>query len=246
MATPERSDAIKLSSGLLPSRIVRFRYHCRRPRGKSVVLGKRLTRERQTLEKHKETIRRQLDEAIELRGRLRLLPEQADRVRSLSDEVFWLRLALEGSEAHNGPMKAKLASFSPTRRCYRRACSTRRRLRRAVSPDASLPPARRARPSPCGGLPSSPRRPRSTCSGSCRAATSGNSPGHGNPPPPNVAPRSEPPPRPPAPVPAHTGIASRAAHMCGLPRRTTRSHRRPQPASGPHQFPRRESTCARR
>ena len=32
-------------------------------------------------------------------------------ILSLSDEVFWLRLALEGFEAHKGSMKAKLAGM---------------------------------------------------------------------------------------------------------------------------------------
>ncbi len=58
-------------------------------------LGKRLAREEQASEKHKETIRQQFGRDIQLRATLRRLRDQSDRVRSLSDEVFWLRIALE-------------------------------------------------------------------------------------------------------------------------------------------------------
>ncbi len=57
-------------------------------------LGKRLAREEQASERHKETIRRQYDEDIQLRAALRRLRDRSDRVRSLTEEVFWLRMAL--------------------------------------------------------------------------------------------------------------------------------------------------------
>ena len=50
----------------------------------------------------KETIRRQYDEDIQLRAALRRLRDQSDRVRSLTEEVFWLRIALDGAKAGRG------------------------------------------------------------------------------------------------------------------------------------------------
>ena len=127
--------------------------------------------------------------------------------------------------------------FSPVRS----ACAWPARfwLRKATSPGASLPPAGKARPSPCGGLPASPRPPPSACSGSCRAATSGNPPGHGNPPPPSATPRSVLRPRPHAP-------RSRSARAC------SRSYSERQSrgelagaASGDDQIPSSPSTSVR-
>ena len=69
------------------------------------------TRERAAGERHKETIRRQYDEDIQLRAALRRLRDQSDRVRSLSEEVFWLRIALDGAKAGKEAMKAKLAKL---------------------------------------------------------------------------------------------------------------------------------------
>ena len=64
-------------------------------------LGKRLAREEQASERHKETIRRQYDEDIQHRAALRRLRDQSDRVRSLTEEVFWLRIALDCQSALN-------------------------------------------------------------------------------------------------------------------------------------------------
>ena len=74
-------------------------------------LGKRLAREEQASERHKETIRRQFDEDIQLRAALRRLRDQSDRVRSLSEEVFWLRIALDGAKARKEAFKARLVEL---------------------------------------------------------------------------------------------------------------------------------------
>ena len=74
-------------------------------------LGKRLAREEQASERHKETIRRQFDEDIQLRAALRRLRDQSDRVRSLSEEVFWLRIALDGAKARKEALKARLVEL---------------------------------------------------------------------------------------------------------------------------------------
>ena len=74
-------------------------------------LGKRLAREEQTSERHKETIRRQFDEDIQRRAALSRLRDQSDRVRSLSEEVFWLRIALDGAKAGREALKARLVKL---------------------------------------------------------------------------------------------------------------------------------------
>ena len=74
-------------------------------------LGKRLAREEQASERHKETIRRQYDEDIQLRAALRRLRDRSDRVRSLSEEVFWLRIALDGAKAGREALKARLVEL---------------------------------------------------------------------------------------------------------------------------------------
>ena len=79
-------------------------------------LNKKLDREAQSTEKHKETIRRQFDEDIKLRAEFRRRRDQADRVRSLTDEVFWLRLSLEGAQARKRALQAKLAKLLTERK----------------------------------------------------------------------------------------------------------------------------------
>ena len=74
-------------------------------------LGKRLAREEQASERHKETIRRQYNEDIQLRAALRRLRDQSDRVRSLTEEVFWLRIALDGAKAGREALKARLVKL---------------------------------------------------------------------------------------------------------------------------------------
>ena len=95
-------------------------------------LGKRLVREEQASERHKETIRRQYDEDIQLRATLKRLRDQSDRVRSLSDEVFWLRLALDGVKTGREALKARLVKL------------------RAVGGDAVETAVRRGRSTACG------------------------------------------------------------------------------------------------
>ena len=72
---------------------------------------RRLRRELQWSENHKETIRRLSRENIELRADLRRLRDQQDTVRSQSDRIWRLDLALDVSEARNGALKAKLATL---------------------------------------------------------------------------------------------------------------------------------------
>ena len=97
-------ESLRAERGELRKEVIRLNREVAR-------LGKRLAREEQASERHKETIRRQYDEDIQLRATLRRLREQSDRVRSLSDEVFWLRLTLDGAKAGEEAMKAKLAKL---------------------------------------------------------------------------------------------------------------------------------------
>ena len=72
---------------------------------------RRLRRELQWSENHKETIRRLSRENIELRADLRRLRDQQDTDRSQSDQIWRLDLALDVSEARNGALKVKLAKL---------------------------------------------------------------------------------------------------------------------------------------
>ena len=98
-ATLERAENQKTTIESLRAERGELRKEVTRLNREVARLGKRLAREEQASERHKETIRRQYDEDIQLRATRRRLREQSDRVRSLSDEVFWLRLALDGAKA---------------------------------------------------------------------------------------------------------------------------------------------------
>ena len=97
-------DALRTERGELRKEVTRLSREVDR-------LGKRLAREEQASERHKETIRQQFDRDIQLRATLRRLRDQSDRVRSLSDEVFGLRIALDVAKAGKAAMKAKLAKL---------------------------------------------------------------------------------------------------------------------------------------
>ena len=110
-ATLERAENQKTTIESLRAERGELRKEVTRLNREVARLGKRLAREEQASERHKETIRRQYDEDIQLRATLRRLRDQSDSVRSLSDEVFWLRLALDGTKAGKEAMKAKLAKL---------------------------------------------------------------------------------------------------------------------------------------
>ena len=97
-------DALRAERGELRKEVTRLNREVDR-------LGKRLAREEQASERHKETIRQQFDRDIQLRATLRRLRDQSDRVRSLSDEVFGLRIALDVAKAGKAAMKAKFAKL---------------------------------------------------------------------------------------------------------------------------------------
>ena len=74
-------------------------------------LNKRLDREQQSTESIRETARKLSSESLRLHPEVRILGDSEARARSLSDEVFWLRLALEVSKAGNDKLKARLVKL---------------------------------------------------------------------------------------------------------------------------------------
>ena len=79
-------------------------------RGKQILgLNKRLDQEKQRSESIRETARELSRESLRLHREVRILRDCEARARSLSEEVRWLRFAVDGAEARNGALKAKLA-----------------------------------------------------------------------------------------------------------------------------------------
>ena len=110
-ATLERAENQKATIESLRAERGDLRKEVTRLNREVTLLGKRLAREEQASERHKETIRRQYDEDIRLRAALRRLRDPSDRVRSLSEEVFWLRIALDGAKAGKETLKARLVKL---------------------------------------------------------------------------------------------------------------------------------------
>ena len=110
-ATLERAENQKATIESLRAERGDLRKEVTRLNREVTLLGKRLAREEQASERHKETIRRQFDEDIQLRAALRRLRDQSDRVRSLSEEVFWLRITLDGAKARKEALKARLVEL---------------------------------------------------------------------------------------------------------------------------------------
>ena len=110
-ATLERAENQKATIKSLRAERGELRKEVTRLNREVTRLGKWLAREEQASERHKETIRRQYDEDIRLRAALRRLRDQSDRVRSLSEEIFWLRIALDGAKAGKETLKARLVKL---------------------------------------------------------------------------------------------------------------------------------------
>ena len=81
-------------------------------RGKQIVqLNKRLEQEKERSESLRETGRTLSHESLRLHREVRILRDCEARARSLSDEVYRLRLALEVSNAGNDKLKARLVKL---------------------------------------------------------------------------------------------------------------------------------------
>ena len=105
--SPDQKDTIRT----LRKDITRLNNEAVR-RGKQILqLNKRLDREKQRTESIRETARKLSSESLRLHREVRILGHSEVRVRSLSDEVFWLRHALEVSKAGKEKLKARLAKL---------------------------------------------------------------------------------------------------------------------------------------
>ena len=79
-------------------------------RGKQIIgLNKRLDQEKERSQSIKETARELSRESLRLHRETRRLRDCGARARSLSEEVRWLRFAVDGAQAQNAALKAKLA-----------------------------------------------------------------------------------------------------------------------------------------
>ena len=84
-------------------------------RDKEIVrLNERLDREKERTEGIRETAKKLSSESLRLHREVRILGAAEARARSLSDEVFWLRHALEGSKAGQKKLKTRLAKLRAT------------------------------------------------------------------------------------------------------------------------------------
>ena len=105
--SPDQKDTIRT----LRKDITRLNNEVVRRDKRILQLNKRLDRERQSTESIRETARKLSSESLRLHREVRILGDSEARARSLSDEVFWLRHALEVSRAGKEKLKARLAKL---------------------------------------------------------------------------------------------------------------------------------------
>ena len=74
-------------------------------------LNTRLDQEKERTERIRETAKKLSSESLRLHREVRILGDSEARARSLSDEVFWLRHALEVSKAGKEKLKARLVKL---------------------------------------------------------------------------------------------------------------------------------------
>ena len=105
--SPDRKDTIRT----LRKDITRLNNEVVRRDKRILQLNKRLDREKQSTETIRETARKLSSESLRLHREVRILGHSEARARSLSDEVFWLRHALEVSKAGKEKLKARLVKL---------------------------------------------------------------------------------------------------------------------------------------
>ena len=105
--SPDQKDTIRT----LRKDITRLNNEAVRRDKQILQLNKRLDREKQRTESIRETARKLSSESLRLHREVRILGHSEVRARSLSDEVFWLRHALEVSKAGKEKLKAQLAKL---------------------------------------------------------------------------------------------------------------------------------------
>ena len=105
--SPDQKDTIRT----LRKDITRLNNEVVRRDKRILQLNKRLDREKQSTETIRETARKLSSESLRLHREVRILGDSEARARSLSDEVFWLRHALEVSKAGKEKLKARLVKL---------------------------------------------------------------------------------------------------------------------------------------
>ena len=104
---PDQKDTIRT----LRKEITRLNNEAGRRDKQVLQLNKRLDREQQRTESIRGTAGKLSRENLRLHREVRILGDSEARARSLSDEVFWLRHALEVSKAGKEKLKARLAKL---------------------------------------------------------------------------------------------------------------------------------------
>ena len=105
--SPDQKDTIRT----LRKEITRLNNEAGRRDKQVLQLNKRLDREQQRTESIRGTAGKLSRENLRLHREVRILGDAEARARSLSDEVFWLRHALEVSKAGKEKLKARLAKL---------------------------------------------------------------------------------------------------------------------------------------
>ena len=105
--SPDQKDTIRT----LRKEITRLNNEAVRRDKQVLQLNKRLDQEKQRTESIREIAGRLSRENLRLHREVRILDDSEARSRSLSDEVFWLRHALEVSKARKEKLKARLAKL---------------------------------------------------------------------------------------------------------------------------------------
>ena len=105
--SPDQKDIIRT----LRKDITRLNNEVVRRDKRILQLNKRLDQEKQSTETIRETARKLSSESLRLHREVRILGDSEARARSLSDEVFWLRYALEVSKAGKEKLKARLVKL---------------------------------------------------------------------------------------------------------------------------------------
>ena len=105
--SPDQKDTIRT----LRKDITRLNNEAVRRNKHILQLNKRLDREKQRTESIRETARKLSSESLRLHREVRILGDCEVRARSLCDEVFWLRHALEVSKAGKEKLKARLVKL---------------------------------------------------------------------------------------------------------------------------------------
>ena len=110
-ATLERAENQKTTIESLRTERAELRKEVKQLNNQVARLNKRLDREVQTSERLREIGKSLSTESLGLHRQVRILGDAEARARSLTDEVFWLRLALDVVKGANEKLTARVAKF---------------------------------------------------------------------------------------------------------------------------------------